>query len=102
MDLYQKNHQALKTRQTEEWSAELLEKLDETDRENDCPFGIAQVDGREVLYAQKDEEQFQLDSLYDSDEFLDMWFRGQSTKVGYQTKAFFYGLGNGMYAIGQK
>lgn len=98
MDLYQRNYQALKTRQTEEWSAELMEKLDETDRENDCLFGIAQVDGREVLYAQKDEEQFQLDSLYDSDEFLDMWFRGQSTKVGYQTKAFFYGLGNGMYA----
>lgn len=107
VDLYQKNYEALRERAIqkgtdevciEEWSFRLTEKLKETEGKAESAFGVAQVAGRNVLFAEKDGKQLQLDSLYDSESFLDIWFEGQPVKVGYKTKMFFYGLGNGMYA----
>ncbi|MCR5789568.1 MAG: DUF115 domain-containing protein [Lachnospiraceae bacterium] len=62
-------------------------------------FGVAVVEDRQVLYAEKDGSQIQLDSLYESENMLEHWyafFKGdpQALYRGYTV----FGLGNGMLA----
>ena len=98
MDFYQSNYEALTERRIEDWSLNLAVKLKEASWETESILGVCEVAGRNVLCAEHDGKQFQLDSLYDSEAFVDVWYRGQKIKVGYKSKAFMYGLGNGMYA----
>ena len=98
MDLFQKNYDAFADREVEEWSLDLAARLNKEAGKEECKLGVAEVAGRNVLCAEHEGKQFQLDSLYDTEAFLDVWYAGQKTKVGYKSKAFFYGLGNGMYA----
>ncbi len=97
MAFYIKNKEALEKRKDEEWIRDLLEALEKVDGQSESIFDVADVAGKKVLCANVEGGQLQLDSLYDSDVFLDMWYKGQKRKVGYKTKVFFYGLGNGMY-----
>lgn len=98
MDFYQSNYEALTERRIEDWSLNLALKLKEANWDAESILGVCEVAGRKVLCAEKEGKQFQLDSLYDSDAFVDIWYQGQKIKVGYKSKVFMYGLGNGMYA----
>jgi hypothetical protein len=55
------------------------------------------VENRKVLYAIKDGSQFQLDSLYDSNETMQLW-ASQFQDLSYHTRFVWFGFGNGMYA----
>ena len=59
--------------------------------------GAQDVSGKAVLYAVKEEKVFQLDSLYDSNEFLELWFSGLKKEWELNSKMLMFGLGNGMY-----
>lgn len=56
----------------------------------------ADVAGREVLFVQSGDKTYQLDTLYDQQEMLDIWYNGLAIQ-GYETKIVFCGFGNGMY-----
>ncbi|MCR4850362.1 MAG: DUF115 domain-containing protein [Lachnospiraceae bacterium] len=58
---------------------------------------VTEVDGKKVLIAQKGDKVYRLDSLYDSDRMLDLWFDGLKEDWDLDAKLFMYGLGNGMY-----
>lgn len=57
--------------------------------------GIEKIEERSVLYALKEGELYQLDSMYESDRMLDLWT--EKLDVTYYTKVFMFGVGNGMY-----
>lgn len=69
--------------------------------EDGISFGVSEVEGKQVLYAVKQEagaEQLvQLDSLYDSNVLTELWAGGQKKIGSYQMKYLFCGFGNGMY-----
>lgn len=69
--------------------------------EDGISFGVSEVEGKQVLYAMKQEagaEQLvQLDSLYDSNVLTELWAGGQKKIGSYQMKYIFCGFGNGMY-----
>lgn len=69
--------------------------------EDGISFGVSEVEGKQVLYAVKQEagaEQLvQLDSLYDSNALTELWAGGQKKIDSYQMKYIFCGFGNGMY-----
>ena len=58
--------------------------------------GVDEVCDKRVLYAIKDDLTYQMDTLYDSDELMDMWFQNLP-KIYFRSKVLMYGLGNGMY-----
>nr|MCR4655816.1 DUF115 domain-containing protein [Lachnospiraceae bacterium] len=58
--------------------------------------GIAQVEDRNVLYAEAGEGQLQLDSLYDSSFIIDRWCTSFESDYTFKTYVIF-GLGNGMF-----
>lgn len=64
--------------------------------ESNIQVGVAEVSDKKVLYARMGEETFQLDTMYDSDELLDIWFHNLSD-IYFNTKFLFFGLGNGMF-----
>lgn len=59
--------------------------------------GIDSTYDKKVLYAIKQDETFQLDTLYNTDEFLCLWY-DNLPKIYYKTKILLYGFGNGMFA----
>ena len=60
--------------------------------------GVQNIEGKTVLTAQRGDMLFQLDSLYDSKTFLDLWFDGVNKTLKLDSKHIMYGLGNGMCA----
>jgi len=60
--------------------------------------GVTTVANKKILYATKGDKTYRLDSLYDSGEMLDLWFRGLGDDWDLNSKLFMYGLGNGLYA----
>lgn len=69
--------------------------------EDGISFGVSEVEGKQVLYAVKQEagaEQLvQLDSLYESGILMELWAGSQKKIDSYQMKYIFCGFGNGMY-----
>lgn len=57
---------------------------------------VAEVEGRDILYVCKNGKNFQLDTLYDQDAMMDLWYQSLPD-MGYQNKILFCGFGNGMY-----
>lgn len=64
--------------------------------EGDIEVGIDDTYGKRVLYAIKEGETYQLDTLYDTDSLMDLWFQNLP-KLYYKAKVIMFGLGNGMY-----
>ncbi len=58
-------------------------------------FGVEVIEGRKVLYAQKEDVFFQLDSMYNSEELLKKWKQG--IDAFYNSKYLMFGIGNGMF-----
>ncbi len=68
------------------------------DEEDGLEVGITDVCGKKVMCAEKDGRTVQLDSLYDSNVLLDLWFTTLGDDWGFGAKLIMYGMGNGMYA----
>lgn len=66
--------------------------------ENDCIIesGVQEIEDRSVLYAVKDGVTYQLDSLYNSDVFLNMWYEHMKNEY-IEKKYLLFGIGNGMF-----
>lgn len=64
--------------------------------ENNFEAGVACVGDKKVLYAVKGGIQYQLDSMYNTEEMLDIWF-SQLEGRNFQSKFILFGFGNGMY-----
>lgn len=58
--------------------------------------GISEVEGKNVLYAIKNSEMYQLDSLYNSNVYLNMWYEHMKNEY-IEKKYLLFGFGNGMY-----
>lgn len=59
-------------------------------------IGLAAMENRHVLYAIKDNKQFQLDSIYDSEYLMSEWVDSLGD-LSYQGRFVWFGFGNGMY-----
>lgn len=94
MGLYNKNIETI--RKNNPKLADYLSNCKEKDSTTNIECGIADVVDRKVLYVIKDGEQYQLDSLYENDVFLQRWFSNINIDLYIKTYIIF-GLGNGMY-----
>jgi len=91
--IWKKNLQALEEKDKMLYQAILQNPKEE---ETVIAPGVAEVEERLVLYAIKNEKQYQLDSLYDSDYFVNTWYEGVQN-ANYIKKYILFGFGNGMY-----
>lgn len=66
------------------------------EKEPTLEIGIDTTYGKKVLYAVKQGETFQLDTLYDTDELMKLWYENLP-KIYYRTKILLFGFGNGMF-----
>lgn len=66
------------------------------DEEKDLVAGIQEVCGKTVLYAQKGDKMYQLDSLYDSSVLENVWFDSLGDEWDLDARLMMYGIGNGM------
>ncbi len=94
MSIFEKNYQQL-----EACGYQTLVKVLTSDvpADENLVYGVAEVADRNVLYAVKDGVEYQLDTLYDPEELLNMW-ASMVPFSGYGQKVIFCGVGNGMYA----
>lgn len=88
--LYKKNMKAIETRYPE-MSETLSQELPEG-----MEVGIDEACGKKVLYAIQDGVPYQLDTLYDTEALMELWFQNLP-KLYYRTKVIMFGFGNGMY-----
>lgn len=58
--------------------------------------GTEIIEERKILFVQKDNKVYQLDSLYSEKLILDKWY-GQFDNQNYRSRYLLFGLGNGMY-----
>lgn len=73
----------------------IVEKLETEQADgNGITVGVENVAGKSVLYAVKEGQTYLLDSMYDSDSFIDSWVEGAQIK--WDSKFFITGFGNGM------
>lgn len=72
-----------------------LIKKNSEDSKADIEFGVEEIDGRKVLFAVKEGKLYQLDTMYNQDAMLDLWYHGMNPK--FNSKFLMFGLGNGMF-----
>lgn len=72
-----------------------LEKDNDKEKEN-ITFQVTDVADKKVLYVEKNDNPILLDSLYDSNEMLNLW-KNEKGNIGYKEKFILFGIGNGMY-----
>ena len=97
--IYSRNIEAMRERFADviEYMEQPLEDVELLDEEQDISVSVTDVDGKKVLVAQKGDRMYRLDSLYDSEKMLDLWFCGLKDKWDLDARLYMYGLGNGMY-----
>ncbi len=66
--------------------------------ERNLSVEIRMINKKPVLYAQKGDSQFCMDSIYDGHALLEIWFRSLGNEWDFGTKLLMYGLGSGAYA----
>lgn len=97
--VYEKNIEAMRSRFSD--VIELLKKPEDEinmiDEEKDIDVSVSDEFGKKVLAVQKGDRLYRMDSLYDSDRMLDLWFNGLKDEWPLDAKLYMYGLGNGMY-----
>lgn len=64
--------------------------------EEEIHVDVSCIEGRKILFVQKGEEVYQLDSLYKSEEIVNDWFK-QIKDWNFQSRFLLFGFGNGMY-----
>lgn len=62
----------------------------------DLVVGTEVIEGRKILFVQKDDKVYQLDSLYSEKLILDKWYN-QFDNQNYRSRYLLFGFGNGMY-----
>ena len=97
--IYSRNIEAMRERFADviEYMEQPFEDVELLDEEQDISVSVTDVDGKKVLVAQKGDRMYRLDSLYDSEKMLDLWFCGLKDKWDLDARLYMYGLGNGMY-----
>lgn len=96
-EILERNIESLLLNSAEKDYPQLAEQLrGEIVFENNFEAGVAYVGDKKVLYAVKGGIQYQLDSMYNTEEMLDIWF-SQLEGRNFQSKFILFGFGNGMY-----
>lgn len=67
------------------------------DEDKDIEPEVIDVSGKSVLAVRKGGRVYRMDSLYDGDRMLELWFDGLKDEWALNAKLYMYGLGNGMY-----
>ena len=70
--------------------------LAEMDETAGFTAAVTLVADRKILFGTKEGQTYQLDSLYDTNQAMDLWYESQTT-ISYHTKCVMFGFGNGMY-----
>lgn len=89
VEIYEKNKQVL----LEYYFVQIEDEYEDTDP---VLADVAEVEGRKILYVNKEDEIYHMDSMYDSEQLLSIWMKGFTHKV-FNSKFIVFGLGNGMY-----
>ena len=97
--IYSRNIDAMRSRFSDvigfmEQPSEDIKMIDE---DQDINVDVTEVDGKKILVVQKGDRLYRLDSLYDSEKMLDLWFDGLKEEWDLDARLYMYGLGNGMY-----
>lgn len=96
-EILERNIESLLLNSAEKDYPQLAERLrGEIEFQKNFTAGVACVGDKKVLYVVKDEIQYQLDSMYNTKEMLDIWF-SQLEGRNFQSKYILFGFGNGMY-----
>lgn len=66
--------------------------------ENGITVEVTRLYGKSVMCVTKDNKAFQLDSLYETDGLLRLWYESLDRNWNLGSKLLMYGLGNGMFA----
>lgn len=97
--LYEKNIEAMRP-----IYPDVIRYLEMTDSEKEqipedtvIAAAVQDVCGKKVLCVLKDGNTIQMDSLYDSDKLLDLWFETLGKEWDLSTKTIMYGMGLGIY-----
>ncbi len=97
--IYSRNIEAMRKRFAD--VIEFMEKhskdITMIEEDRDISVDVTDVDGKKILAVQKGNRLFRLDSLYDSERMLDLWFKGLKDEWYLDARLYMYGLGNGMY-----
>lgn len=73
------------------------ENVHEFKEVEDISVGVTDISGKPVLYAAKGDKIYRLDSLYDSGNLIDLWYKSLGDDWNLNNKLFMYGFGNGNY-----
>ncbi len=97
--IYSRNIEAMRSRFADviEFMEKPLEEIAMIEEDRDISVSVTEAYGKKILVVQKGDRTYRLDSLYDSDEMLDLWFRGLKDEWYLNARLYMYGLGNGMY-----
>ncbi|MFT3984498.1 MAG: DUF115 domain-containing protein [Lachnospiraceae bacterium] len=87
--IYVKNEEALKKRFPQYSS--FVEYMD-----TESPVGVAEAEGKKILYVEHQGDIIQMDTLYGTDELMELWYQ-KIPGVGLFAKIIFFGFGNGAY-----
>lgn len=97
--IYNRNIEAMRPR-----FADVIEFMEQSsndtkmiDEDRDINADVTEVDGKKILVVHKGDRLYRLDSLYDSEKMLDLWFDGLKEEWDLDARLYMYGLGNGMY-----
>lgn len=74
---------------------EYLLKINTMGYDSEIECGVEEIAGRKILYAVKDGNLFQLDTMYDQSTMLELWYHGMDPK--FNSKFLMFGIGNGMF-----
>jgi len=97
--IYSRNIEAMRSRFADviEFMEQSSDDIKMIDEDMDISADVTEVDGKKILVVQKGDVLYRLDSLYDSDRMLDLWFNGLKEEWDLDARLYMYGLGNGMY-----
>lgn len=98
--LFEKNMTALRKRDPDiaDYISNLSDDSANMVNGSDISVGVTDVAGKSILYATKGDKTYRLDSLYEPDQMLDLWFKGLGEEWNLNCKCFMFGLGNGLFA----
>ncbi len=97
--IYSRNIEAMRSRFADviEFMEKTSEDIPMIEEDSDISVNVTDIYGKKVLVVQKGEKLFRLDSLYDSNRMLDLWFSGLKEEWYLNARLYMYGLGNGMF-----
>ena len=97
--IYSRNIEAMKKRFADviEFMDKPVEDIAMINEDHDIKPDVTDVDGKKILVVEKDGRLYRLDSLYDSERMLDLWFSGLKDEWDLNARLYMYGLGNGMF-----